>query len=64
MWYAGECDFAAKEVDVLGAALAHPHAGGDDFIEHVLLVFRWLLRLDGDGKQGRRRDGGREKSTK
>ena len=32
-----ELDFAAEVVDVLGAALAYAHAGGDDLLE--LLVF-------------------------
>jgi hypothetical protein len=60
---ARESDFAAEEVDVLGAALAHPQAGGDDFLQHVFII-GWFLRTDATRKQEHRRDGGSEKSTK
>ncbi len=37
MWDALELDLATEILDVLGAALAYAHAGGDDFLEFLVL---------------------------
>ena len=61
---AREGDFTTEEIDVLGAALAHPKARGDDRLHHFVIFGLLFLRMDAAGKQERRRDGSREKSTK